>query len=146
VGRLDAELVNREFDVVLAVRVDERVHAARSGTRALMQGRWESGPLPISVVRLTEIAGGIRSPERREAIRVVPRRRRVKTPLDNTDCNLNAQICRFGAAAGRISTVWLPRIGGYVRAASSSSLRRWLEVWSLRSLMLRGFAPALQLR
>jgi hypothetical protein len=84
-----------------------------------MQGRRESWPLLISVVSLTEIAGGIRSPERRDAIRVVPRCRRVKTPLDDTDCNLNAQVCRFGAAAGRhLDGLAAASNGGYARASA----------------------------
>jgi hypothetical protein len=33
--------------------------------------RQYSGPLAISVVSLTEIAGGMRSPERREAVRLL---------------------------------------------------------------------------
>jgi predicted nucleic acid-binding protein len=36
----------------------------------LVRARQESGPLAISVVSLTEIAGGMRSPERREVMRL----------------------------------------------------------------------------
>jgi predicted nucleic acid-binding protein len=37
----------------------------------LVNARQASGPLAISVVSLTEIAGGIRSPERREVLRLL---------------------------------------------------------------------------
>ena len=37
----------------------------------LLGARQRSGPLPISVVSLIEIAGGMRSPERREVIRLL---------------------------------------------------------------------------
>jgi predicted nucleic acid-binding protein len=37
----------------------------------LVRARQESGPLAISVVSLTEIAGGMRSPERREVMRLL---------------------------------------------------------------------------
>jgi predicted nucleic acid-binding protein len=37
----------------------------------LIQARGSSGPLAISVVSLTEIAGGMRSPERREVMRLL---------------------------------------------------------------------------
>ena len=37
----------------------------------LVQARRSSGPLAISVVSLTEIAGGMRSPERREVMRLL---------------------------------------------------------------------------
>jgi predicted nucleic acid-binding protein len=37
----------------------------------LVQARESSGPLAISVVSVTEIAGGMRSPERREVIRLL---------------------------------------------------------------------------
>ena len=37
----------------------------------LVQARQSSGPLAISVVSLTEIAGGMRSPERREVMRLL---------------------------------------------------------------------------
>ena len=37
----------------------------------LMHARQESGPLAISTVSLTEIAGGMRSPERREVMRLL---------------------------------------------------------------------------
>jgi predicted nucleic acid-binding protein len=37
----------------------------------LVQVRESSGPLAISAVSLTEIAGGMRSPERREVIRLL---------------------------------------------------------------------------
>ena len=37
----------------------------------LAHARQVSGPLAISVVSLTEIAGGMRSPERREVIRLL---------------------------------------------------------------------------
>lgn len=37
----------------------------------LMQARRSSGPLAISVVSLTEIAGGMRTPERREVMRLL---------------------------------------------------------------------------
>jgi predicted nucleic acid-binding protein len=37
----------------------------------LVQARQSSGPLAISVVSLTEIAGGMRTPERREVMRLL---------------------------------------------------------------------------
>ena len=37
----------------------------------LVQARRSSGPLAISVISLTEVAGGMRSPERREVIRLL---------------------------------------------------------------------------
>jgi len=37
----------------------------------LVQARQSSGPLAISVVTITEIAGGMRSPERREVMRLL---------------------------------------------------------------------------
>ena len=37
----------------------------------LLETRQSSGPLAISVVSLTEIAGGMRSPERREVMRLL---------------------------------------------------------------------------
>lgn len=37
----------------------------------LLDARQSSGPLAISVVSLTEIAGGMRSPERREVMRLL---------------------------------------------------------------------------
>lgn len=37
----------------------------------LVRARQSSGPLAISVVSLTEVAGGMRSPERREVIRLL---------------------------------------------------------------------------
>jgi predicted nucleic acid-binding protein len=37
----------------------------------LVQARRSTGPVAISVVSLTEIAGGMRSPERREVVRLL---------------------------------------------------------------------------
>jgi predicted nucleic acid-binding protein len=37
----------------------------------LVQARQSSGPLAISVVSLTEVAGGMRTPERREVMRLL---------------------------------------------------------------------------
>ncbi len=37
----------------------------------LVQARHASGPLALSVISLTEIAGGMRSPERREVMRLL---------------------------------------------------------------------------
>jgi predicted nucleic acid-binding protein len=37
----------------------------------LVQARQSTGPLAISVVSLTEVAGGMRSPERREVMRLL---------------------------------------------------------------------------
>jgi len=41
----------------------------------LVAARQSSGPLAISVVSLTEIAGGMRTPERREVMRLLNIRR-----------------------------------------------------------------------
>ena len=44
----------------------------------LVRARQSSGPLAISVVSLTEIAGGMRSPERREVMRLLGSMHRFK--------------------------------------------------------------------
>jgi predicted nucleic acid-binding protein len=59
---------------VILVDSDVLIEHLRGKTPArdwLVQARQSSGPLAISVVSLTEIAGGMRPPERREVIRLL---------------------------------------------------------------------------
>jgi predicted nucleic acid-binding protein len=59
---------------VILVDSDVLIEHLRGKTPArdwLVQARQSSGPLAISVVSLTEVAGGMRPPERREAIRLL---------------------------------------------------------------------------
>jgi hypothetical protein len=49
----------------------EHLRGAVAARDWLTHARQSSGPLAISVVSLTEIAGGMRSPERREAMRLL---------------------------------------------------------------------------
>jgi predicted nucleic acid-binding protein len=59
---------------VILVDSDVLIEHLRGSTAArdwLVHARQSSGPLAISVVSLTEIAGGMRSPERREVIRLL---------------------------------------------------------------------------
>jgi predicted nucleic acid-binding protein len=59
---------------VILVDSDVLIEHLRGNTAArdwLGSARQSSGPLAISVVSLTEIAGGMRSPERREVIRLL---------------------------------------------------------------------------
>ena len=59
---------------VILVDSDVLIEHLRGNTAArdwLVHARQSSGPLAISVVSLTEIAGGMRSPERREVIRLL---------------------------------------------------------------------------
>jgi predicted nucleic acid-binding protein len=59
---------------VILVDSDVLIEHLRGNTAArdwLVRARQSSGPLAISVVSLTEIAGGMRSPERREVIRLL---------------------------------------------------------------------------
>ena len=59
---------------MILVDSDVLIEHLRGTTAArdwLVQARQSSGPLAISVVSLTEIAGGMRSPERREVMRLL---------------------------------------------------------------------------
>jgi len=59
---------------VILAGSDVRIEHLRGNAAArdwLMQARRSTGPLAISVVNLTEIAGGMRSPERREVMRLL---------------------------------------------------------------------------
>jgi predicted nucleic acid-binding protein len=59
---------------VILVNSDVLIEHLRGNTAArdgLVRARQSSGPLAISVLSLTEIAGGLRSPERREVIRLL---------------------------------------------------------------------------
>jgi predicted nucleic acid-binding protein len=59
---------------VILVDSDVLIEHLRGSTAArdwLVQARESAGPLAISVVSLTEIAGGMRSPERREVVRLL---------------------------------------------------------------------------
>ena len=59
---------------MILVDSDVLIEHLRGNTAArdwLVHARQSSGPLAISVVSLTEIAGGMRSPERREVIRLL---------------------------------------------------------------------------
>ena len=59
---------------MILVDSDVLIEHLRGNTTArdwLVQARQSSGPLAISVVSLTEIAGGMRSPERREVMRLL---------------------------------------------------------------------------
>jgi predicted nucleic acid-binding protein len=59
---------------VILIDSDVLIEHLRGKTPArdwLVQARQSSGPLAISVVSLTEIAGGMRPPERREVIRLL---------------------------------------------------------------------------
>ena len=59
---------------MILVDSDVLIEHLRGNTAArnwLVQARQSSGPLAISVVSLTEIAGGMRSPERREVMRLL---------------------------------------------------------------------------
>jgi predicted nucleic acid-binding protein len=49
----------------------EHLRGKKDARDWLVQARQATGPLAISVVSLTEIAGGMRSPERREVIRLL---------------------------------------------------------------------------
>jgi predicted nucleic acid-binding protein len=49
----------------------EHLRGKRPAKDWLVHARQSSGPLAISVVSLTEIAGGMRSPERREVMRLL---------------------------------------------------------------------------
>jgi predicted nucleic acid-binding protein len=59
---------------VILVDSDVLIEHLRGKTPArdwLVRARQSSGPLAISVVSLTEIAGGMRAPERREVVRLL---------------------------------------------------------------------------
>jgi predicted nucleic acid-binding protein len=59
---------------VILVGSDVLIEHLRGNAAALdwlVRTRQSSGPLAISVVTLTEIAGGMRSPERREVVRLL---------------------------------------------------------------------------
>jgi hypothetical protein len=59
---------------VIMIDSDVLIEHLRGNTDArdwLVQARRTSGPLAISVISLTEIAGGMRSPERREVVRLL---------------------------------------------------------------------------
>jgi predicted nucleic acid-binding protein len=49
----------------------EHLRGTQAARDWLVKARQSSGPLAISVVSLTEIAGGMRSPERREVVRLL---------------------------------------------------------------------------
>ena len=49
----------------------EHLHGREAARDWLIQARQSTGPLAISVVSLTEVAGGMRPPERREVIRLL---------------------------------------------------------------------------
>jgi len=59
---------------VILIDSDVLIEHLRGNTNArdwLVQARRTSGPLAMSVISLTEIAGGMRSPERREVMRLL---------------------------------------------------------------------------
>ena len=56
----------------------EHLHGNAAARNWLVRARESSGPLAISVVSLTEIAGGMRSPERREVMRLLGSMRRFE--------------------------------------------------------------------
>jgi predicted nucleic acid-binding protein len=59
---------------VILIDSDVLIEHLRGNTDArdwLIQARRTSGPLAMSVISLTEIAGGMRSPERREVMRLL---------------------------------------------------------------------------
>ena len=56
----------------------EHLRGHQAAREWLVQARLSSGPLAISVVSLTEIAGGMRSPERREVMRLLGSMRRFE--------------------------------------------------------------------
>jgi predicted nucleic acid-binding protein len=59
---------------VILIDSDVLIEHLRGNTDArdwLVQARRTSGPLAMSVISLTEIAGGMRSPERREVVRLL---------------------------------------------------------------------------
>ncbi len=59
---------------MILIDSDVLIEHLRGNTDArdwLIQARRASGPLAISVISLTEIAGGMRSPERREVMRLL---------------------------------------------------------------------------
>jgi predicted nucleic acid-binding protein len=59
---------------VILIDSDVLIEHLRGNTNArdwLVQARRISGPLAMSVISLTEIAGGMRSPERREVMRLL---------------------------------------------------------------------------
>jgi predicted nucleic acid-binding protein len=66
---------------VILVGSDVLIEHLRGRTAArdwLLGARQPTGPLGISVVSLTEIAGGMRSPERREVMRLLGSMRRFE--------------------------------------------------------------------
>jgi predicted nucleic acid-binding protein len=59
---------------VILIDSDVLIEHLRGNTDArdwLVQARRTSGPLAMSVISVTEIAGGMRSPERREVLRLL---------------------------------------------------------------------------
>ena len=59
---------------MILIDSDVLIEHLRGNTNArdwLVQARRTSGPLAMSVISLTEIAGGMRSPERREVMRLL---------------------------------------------------------------------------
>ena len=59
---------------MILIDSDVLIEHLRGNTDArdwLVQARRTSGPLAMSVISLTEIAGGMRSPERREVMRLL---------------------------------------------------------------------------
>jgi predicted nucleic acid-binding protein len=59
---------------VILIDSDVLIEHLRGNTDArdwLVQARRTSGPLAMSVISMTEIAGGMRSPERREVMRLL---------------------------------------------------------------------------
>ena len=88
----------------------------------LLAARQSSGPLAISVVSLTEIAGGMRSPERREVMRLLGSMKRfeVTEQVAWRAATLMREYRRFYSGIG---------LGDYLIAATA--LAEGLEIATL---------------
>jgi predicted nucleic acid-binding protein len=90
---------------VILVHSDVLIEHLRGSTAArdwLVQARQSSGPLAISVVSLTEIAGGMPSPERREVVRLLGsmQRSEVSDQVARRAATLMRQYRRSRSAIG----------------------------------------------
>ena len=93
---------------MILVDSDVLIEHLRGNTAArewLVQARRSSGPLAISVVSLTEIAGGMRSPERREVMRLLGSMRRFEVGEAAGAAAVLGRACALAAGARRVHGV-----------------------------------------
>ena len=124
----------------ILVDSDVLIEHLRGSTAArdwLVQARESSGPLAISVVSLTEIAGGMRSPERREVMRLLGSMQRFEVSGNG---RLGGQRRSCGSTAGPIPG------SASVSPIAATALTEGLELATLNVRhypMFPGTCPAL---